>query len=303
MMQDVDALSRRYDGLVHQHMLYAAQLSAADCVRRPSAYNPTAFPLHTTKCPEPIIVPVATATTPSSSLFVASQPTIGSPLPDTMLAFTDCVAFTTSHPALLVATLPPVVSANSSTQLSALASIWSFTTSVIRADSGLSSQPLANVCATWLSIDPGVPSIALALPRLNPLSCVLPIVMVPTADALSLVTSLLPNPVPTFMASVAQLCAQLRSRLHDFIALCRSMHQRSLLPPHAAAPTPVTSSCHFLLPPVHGVDFLFPVLSLAHSPVAALPWLCHTLDAIQLLTRTNPPVPRLCHHHPLPRPH
>jgi hypothetical protein len=38
MMQDVNALSRRYEGLVRQHMLHAAQLSAIHHVRRPSAY-------------------------------------------------------------------------------------------------------------------------------------------------------------------------------------------------------------------------------------------------------------------------
>jgi hypothetical protein len=37
MMQDVDALSRRYDGLVILHVLYAAQLSLADRTRRPLA--------------------------------------------------------------------------------------------------------------------------------------------------------------------------------------------------------------------------------------------------------------------------
>jgi hypothetical protein len=287
MMQDVDALSRRHDGLVHQCMLHAAHLSAADRARRPCAYDPDAFPLHATACLEPAIVPSAAATTLSPSLVVTAQPTVGLLLIDPMLAFADRVAFA-SHPASLVATLPPVVSTSRPNSLSAPASVRSFTTSTTCADSGLTAQPLANVCSAWLSIDPGVPSVALTLPTLNPLSCVLPIVMAPTAAALSLVTSLLPSPVLTFVASVAQLCAQLRSCLQASIALCGSMHQPSVLSAPAAGPVPVPSSCHFILPPVHGIDFTFPASGLAHSSNAALPWLLRVLDATQLVTSTNP---------------
>jgi hypothetical protein len=51
MMMDVDALSRRYEGLVLKYMHYAAQLAATDRIHRPLAYDTTAFPAHTTKCP------------------------------------------------------------------------------------------------------------------------------------------------------------------------------------------------------------------------------------------------------------
>jgi hypothetical protein len=62
MMQDVDALSRRYDGPVRQYtMLYAAQLSAADRARRPQAYDPSQFPDHAIKCPAPALGPGASS--------------------------------------------------------------------------------------------------------------------------------------------------------------------------------------------------------------------------------------------------
>jgi hypothetical protein len=44
--------------------------------------------------------------------------------------------------------------------------------SASRVASGLSAQPLSTVCSTWLSINPGIPSVALTLPQLNPLLCV-----------------------------------------------------------------------------------------------------------------------------------
>jgi hypothetical protein len=176
-----------------------------------------------------------------------------------------------------------------STQPFPHASIPSFTTSTNLANFGLNAQPLANVCSTWLLIDPGIPSVAITLPGLTPLCCVLLIIMVPTTKALSLATSLLPNQALTFVASTAQLCAQLCSRMHAYMALCRSMHQSSVLPTHAAAPAPRTSPCHFLLPPVPGVNFtLLPASGLVHLSAAALPWLSRALEAIHLLASTNP---------------
>ena len=288
MCADVDALSRRYEGLVRQYMLYAAKLSAADRARRPAAYDPSTFPAQATKCPTPAIAtkPSTSAATPCPSLFVSAQQDARPTYTDPMLAFVDRVAFT-SCPAPLVTTVPPIISTASS-RPSFAAPVRSFTTSVARADSGLSAQPLANVCSTWLSVDPGIPSIATMLPHLNPLSCVLPVVMVPTAAALSLATSMLPTQATTVVSSTATLCAQLRSRLHTSTNLCRSMHQHASLPTplpdHAATPSPND----FILPTIHGVDFTLPASSFAHSSATALPWLLRTLAAIQLLTRTNP---------------
>jgi hypothetical protein len=148
-------------------------------------------------------------------MFVTSQPAASPPLLDPILAFTNCVAFT-SHPASLAATLPPVVSSINSTQSFHHASVWSFTTSTTCADSGINAQPLANACSTWLSVDPGVPSITITLPNLNPLPCVLPIIMVPT------VTSLLPNQALAFVASFALSFALACTLLQPFAARCIS---------------------------------------------------------------------------------
>jgi len=203
-----------------------------------------------------------------------------------MLAFVDRVAFT-SCPATLISTLPSLGPLSPRPNICATP-IRSFTASFKRPDSGLSAQPLATVCSTWLSIDPGLPSLALTLPTLNPLSCVLPLVMVPSTAALSLVTSLLPSSASHFLASTSQLCAQLRARLHASSILCRSMHQRTILPLPAAIATQLASPPIPILPPVHGVDFTLPGSTAEHSPTAALPWLLSTLDALGLLTQTNP---------------
>jgi hypothetical protein len=191
------------------------------------------------------------------------------------------VAFA-SCPAFFVATAPPAVVAANVPHLP----LRSFHASVTRYDSGLSAQPLASVCSTWLSVNPGVPSLALTLPQSNPLHCASSLVMVPTALALSLVNLLIPATVSSFVSSTAQLCLHLRSRLHAPATLCRSMHQRSVLSPSPVDPGLPLQPDHFILPPIHGVDFTFPASTLAHSPRDALPWLLRTLDAVKLLSRT-----------------
>ena len=127
MMADADALSHCYFGLVCQYILYAAQLSAAGCARRPAA-----FPAHATKCPAAVAVagpPSTNSTTTCSALFTSAQ--IGASLPsaDLMSHLVDRVAFT-SCPALLVPSIPPAMSSANSGYGSTLRTpIRSFTTS------------------------------------------------------------------------------------------------------------------------------------------------------------------------------
>ncbi len=164
----------------------------------------------------------------------------------------------------------------------------SFHTSTVRANSGLSAQPLSNVCSTWLSIDPGIPSIALQLPTLNPVLCISPIVLVPSTESIPFARRLLPRSVPVVATTLAQLCTQLRSRLQARTLLCRSLHQRTTPTTAPVCPATVAPATATSLPPVDGVDFTFPASPSAHSICDALPWLLRVLDAVKLLTQTNP---------------
>jgi hypothetical protein len=63
MMQDVDMLSRCYEGLIHLYMFYVTLLSATDHARHSTAYDPSQFPAKATKCPKSATSP-ATWSTP-----------------------------------------------------------------------------------------------------------------------------------------------------------------------------------------------------------------------------------------------
>jgi hypothetical protein len=284
MMADVDALSRRYVGLVRQYMIYAATLSTADRLRRPCAYNPSLFPQHTTKCPSTEPDPAFTA---ASNNAISASASVAAPFVDPFAAMVDRVAFT-SCPASLEPLANPVATAITLAPPATIPAIRSFTASVSRADSGLSNQPIADVCSTWLSVDPGVPTLALALPKFNPLSCVLPVILVPDAQALSFARLLVPEPTPIFISSLASLCSQQGASLTASVSLCSSMHQCDALRPLPAAPALSNIAPGLALPPIHGVDFTFPASALAHSAVAALPWLLRILAAIRTLSAVNP---------------
>jgi hypothetical protein len=92
-------------------------------------------------------------------------------------------------------------------------SIRSFTTSFACVYSGLSAQPLASVCSTWLYIDPGLPSLpSLCLvPTLCIASPSSSLSLLPPPSPLSLRFSLLPFPhlfpvPPNFVSSSAPAC-------------------------------------------------------------------------------------------------
>jgi hypothetical protein len=194
IMQDIDAISRRYAGGRRQYMLYAAQLSVADRARQPRAYDMSQFPDHAIKCLEPapgqdaLSRPEPVTGLGASSQSVSDPDALSCPEPvtspdasshsvsalvpapslDPFFDSLNRVVFT-SWLASLIPTLPPDVPFLSPA-LRPASAIRSFTASTGRANSGLSSQPLANICSTWLSVDPGLPSIAFSLPSLHLLS-------------------------------------------------------------------------------------------------------------------------------------
>jgi hypothetical protein len=279
-MRDVDALSRRYGTLVAHYMVYAAKLTAADHIHRPVAYDPSAFPVHTTKCPT-TTVPVPSA--PSATVASSNHTSIDQRFVLHHTSFTSCPAFL--EPAASIVPRPPARGSHLAHP------IRSFSTSTPRVDSGLNAQPLSNVCPTWLSVDPGIPSLAMTLPTLNPLLCITPIILVPAAASIPFAKRLLPRSVPVFAINLAQLSSRLRSHLQVSTSLCHLLHQRQT-PSHVPY-QPMASADPNLdvtppLPPINGANFTVPASPSAHSACAALPWLLRVLDVIQLLIRTNP---------------
>jgi hypothetical protein len=158
--------------------------------------------------------------------------------------------------------------------------IRSFSTSTARVDSGLNAQPLSNVYSTWLSVNPGIPSLAMILPTLNPLLCITPIILVPVAASIPFAKRLLPRPVPVFAINLAQLSSQLRSRLQVSTSLCHLLHQRqtpSHVPYQPMAPADPNLDVTPPLPPMDGADFTFPASPSAHvggskNGSSKLPW-------------------------------
>jgi hypothetical protein len=279
-MRDVDALSHRYNTLVAHYMVYAAKLTAAGRLHRPVAYDPSAFSVHTTKCPT-ATVPAPSA--PSAAVAPSNHTSIGQRFVLHHTSFTSCPAFL--EPAASIVSRPPAQGSPSAHP------IWSFSTSTACVDSGLNAQPLSNVCSTWLSADPGIPSLAMTLPTLNPLLCITPIILVPFAASIPFAKRLLPGSVPVFAINLAQLSSQLRSRLQVSTSLCHLLHQRqtpSHVPYQPMAPAHPNLDVTPPLLPINGANFTFPASTSAHSASAALPWLLRVLDVIQLLTRTNP---------------
>jgi hypothetical protein len=274
MVRDVNALSRHYDILIAHYMGYAATLSAAGRLRRSIAYNPSAFLAHTTKCP------ASPGSNPSATLSRTHHLCVSFPFVLHHVNFTSCSA-TFESPASMFPR-PLAASAHSAPLFR------SFSTSAVRTGSGLNAQPLSNVCSTWLSIGPGIPSIALTIPTLNPVLCVSPIVFVPGPESVPFAKPILPSSVPVVATSLTQFCTQPRSRMQARTSLCRSMYPpltQNPAPACTVAPAPPTAT---QLPPIDGVNFTFPASPGAHSICGALSWLLHVLDAVKLLTQTKP---------------
>ena len=212
-------------------MLYTAQLSAADRACRPAAYDATTFTCQATKCPAPS--PTLDATSSASHSLTATPTANVSYSLDPMLAFVNRIAFT-SCPASFVPTLPSLGSLAILPNLFA-SPLRSFTTSIVRPDSGLRAQPLANV---WLSIDPGLPSLALTLPNLNP-------------SLVFFLSSWYPLPLP-YLSSLRSCLALLLASLP---APCNSMSSSALncmLHRSSVAPCTSTRFCHLQPPPPTG---------------------------------------------------
>jgi hypothetical protein len=261
-------------------MVYAAKLTAADRLHRPVAYDPSAFPVHTTKCPT-TTVPAPAA--PSTTVAPSNHTSNGQRFVLHHASFTSCLAFL--EPAASIVPRPP-------TRGSPLAHPnRSVSTSAARVDSGLNAQPLSNVCSTWLSVDPGIPFLAMTLATLNPLLCITPIILVPVAASIPFAKRLLPRSVPVFAINLAQLSSQLRSHLQVSTLLCHLLHQRqtpSHVPYPPMAPADPNLDVTPPLPPIDGANFTFPASPSAHSACAAFPWLLRVLNVIQIFIRTNP---------------
>jgi hypothetical protein len=271
MMQDVDALSRRYSGLVHQYMTFAATLSSGDRARRPAAYDPSVFPTYSTKCPSQLPSPAA----PSPIRPASTQPV---PILHTVAL--------TSRPAAVIPQITRAPRTTIAHPPPALAT-RSFATSALRCESGLSDSALIDICLSWLSVDPGIPSLALAFPDLNPLLCIAPIIMVPTIDALRFTRTLIPPPIPVFVSSLDLLHCATRPSLARSTAFHRSMHRSSALPLPTSDQFP-PPPLPYPLPPLHGIDFTYPASPTPHSAAAALPWLLQVLAVVDSLTAIHP---------------
>ena len=250
MMRDVDALNRQcQDPLIRQHHLRAAELHLQDAAERPWAYDPAHFPTSALK-PNP-----------------TSAPAIDSPVPAT---FSLSVAHLHSAPLQFAIPHSPHLPPLPRPAVSCFHACAQPTTI---------DPDISSCCKSWLSVNPGFPTLAAHLRASNPLLSIRHLFLTPSLTAAALCAQLIPESTSA-VGSVTHLHSAVLNpsknptspATPDLPALPHRPSARFQQDP--TQPPPPFPSC--FLPPsstLAGADFTYFGNGATHSGSCATHWL------------------------------